>query len=48
MTRRKLRPIFDDLTPQSSYRLDMSLADFLPDTKCVRLGTIIRASADLE
>jgi len=29
---RKIQPIFDDLTPQSSYRLDMGLADFLPET----------------
>lgn len=32
MQERKIQPIFDDLTPQSSYRLDMSLADFLPET----------------
>jgi len=29
MTSRKIRPIFDDLTPQYSYRLDTSLADYL-------------------
>lgn len=33
MTARKIRPIFDDLTPQYSYRLDTALADFLPETK---------------
>ena len=33
MKARKIQPIFDDLTPQSSYRLNMTLADFLPDTK---------------
>ena len=32
MPKRKIQPIFDDLTPQSSYRLNMSLADFLPET----------------
>ncbi|KAK5119930.1 hypothetical protein LTR85_007006 [Meristemomyces frigidus] len=32
MKERKIQPIFDDLTPQSSYRLDTTLADFLPDT----------------
>lgn len=30
MRARKIAPIFDDLSPQPSYRLDMSLADFLP------------------
>lgn len=33
MTKRKIRPIFDDLTPQYSYRLETSLADFIPGTK---------------
>ncbi|EMC96905.1 hypothetical protein BAUCODRAFT_68521 [Baudoinia panamericana UAMH 10762] len=33
MRERAIQPIFDDLTPQSSYRLDTTLADFLPDTK---------------
>lgn len=32
MQERKIQPIFDDMTPQSSYRLDMSLADHLPGT----------------
>lgn len=32
MKTRKIRPVFDDLTPQYSYRLDTSLADFIPDT----------------
>ncbi|KAK3066572.1 hypothetical protein LTR53_017026, partial [Teratosphaeriaceae sp. CCFEE 6253] len=32
MQERKIQPIFDDLTPQSSYRLDMTLTDFLPAT----------------
>ncbi|KAK5134825.1 hypothetical protein LTR08_006057 [Meristemomyces frigidus] len=32
MKERKIQPIFDDLTPQSSYRLDTTLADFLPAT----------------
>lgn len=36
MPLRKIQPIFDDLSPQSSYRLDMSLADYLPATKYVR------------
>jgi hydroxyacyl-ACP dehydratase HTD2-like protein with hotdog domain len=31
MKARKISPIFDDLTPQSSYRLNIALADFLPD-----------------
>lgn len=31
MKARKIQPIFDDLTPQPSYRLDVTLADFLPD-----------------
>ncbi|KAK3710573.1 hypothetical protein LTR37_010200 [Vermiconidia calcicola] len=31
MKARKIQPIFDDLTPQPSYRLNVSLADFLPD-----------------
>ncbi|KAK5109519.1 hypothetical protein LTR62_006971 [Meristemomyces frigidus] len=30
MKERKIQPIFDDLTPQSSYRLNTTLADFLP------------------
>lgn len=30
MKARKIPPIFDDLTPQSSYRLDTTLCDFLP------------------
>lgn len=33
MPLRKIQPIFDDLSPQASYRLDMSLADYLPATK---------------
>lgn len=33
MPLRKIQPIFDDLSPQTSYRLDMSLADYLPSTK---------------
>ena len=32
MKTRKISPIFDDLTPQASYRLNTTLADFLPDT----------------
>nr|POF18007.1 mesaconyl-c(4)-coa hydratase [Quercus suber] len=32
MKQRKIQPIFDDLTPQQSYRLDVTLSDFLPDT----------------
>ncbi|KAL1584446.1 hypothetical protein WHR41_06381 [Cladosporium halotolerans] len=32
MPLRKIQPIFDDLSPQTSYRLDMSLADYLPST----------------
>jgi hydroxyacyl-ACP dehydratase HTD2-like protein with hotdog domain len=32
MKERKITPIFDDLTPQSSYRLDTTLADWLPTT----------------
>ncbi|KAL1304491.1 hypothetical protein AAFC00_003480 [Neodothiora populina] len=30
MKARKIRPIFDDMTPQYSYRLDTALADFMP------------------
>lgn len=30
MKQRKIQPIFDDLSPQQSYRLDVSLSDFLP------------------
>lgn len=30
MKARKIPPIFDDLTPQSSFRLDTTLCDFLP------------------
>ncbi|THY07202.1 hypothetical protein D6D03_01841 [Aureobasidium pullulans] len=33
MTARKIRPVFDDLTPQNSFRLNVSLADFLPNTR---------------
>ncbi|GAB7347790.1 hypothetical protein MBLNU459_g5331t1 [Dothideomycetes sp. NU459] len=40
MTARKIRPIFDDLTPQYSYRLDTALADFLPETN-FKYGTNI-------
>ncbi|KAK1078607.1 hypothetical protein LTR48_008405, partial [Friedmanniomyces endolithicus] len=32
MQERRIPPIFDDLTPQPSYRLHTSLADFLPST----------------
>lgn len=32
MKARKITPIFEDLTPQSSYRLDTTLSDFLPGT----------------
>nr|POF06888.1 mesaconyl-c(4)-coa hydratase [Quercus suber] len=32
MKQRKIQPIFDDLSPQQSYRLDVALSDFLPDT----------------
>ncbi|KAI6820668.1 hypothetical protein KC332_g3931 [Hortaea werneckii] len=32
MIERKIQPIFDDLSPQSSCRLDTSLADYLPET----------------
>jgi len=35
MTARKIRPVFDDLTPQNSFRLNVSLADFLPNTRYV-------------
>jgi hypothetical protein len=35
MPLRKIQPIFDDLSPQQSYRLDMSLADYLPATKYI-------------
>ena len=31
MKTRKISPIFDELTPQPSYRLNVTLADFLPD-----------------
>lgn len=30
---RKISPIFDDLAPQSSYRLNTTLSDFLPSTE---------------
>ncbi|PNS15426.1 hypothetical protein CAC42_685 [Sphaceloma murrayae] len=33
MQARKISPIFDDLTPLNSFRLDVSLADFLPGVK---------------
>ncbi|KAG9782354.1 hypothetical protein KCU75_g4898, partial [Aureobasidium melanogenum] len=33
MTARKIRPVFDDLTSQNSFRLNVSLADFLPNTR---------------
>ncbi|KAF2218272.1 hypothetical protein BDZ85DRAFT_208437 [Elsinoe ampelina] len=33
MQARKIKPIFDDLTPLNSYRLDVSLADFIPGAK---------------
>lgn len=33
LPKRKIQPIFDDLTPQNSYRLSTSLADYLPTTK---------------
>jgi alpha-D-ribose 1-methylphosphonate 5-triphosphate diphosphatase PhnM len=35
MTTRKIRPVFDDLTSQNSFRLNVSLADFLPNTRQV-------------
>lgn len=35
MTKRKIRPVFDDLTSQNSFRLNVSLADFLPNTRQV-------------
>lgn len=35
MPRRKIQPIFDDLTPTPSYRLDISMADYLPTPKYV-------------
>lgn len=35
MTTRKIRPVFDDLTSQNSFRLNVSLADFLPNTQQV-------------
>lgn len=37
MRARKIRPIFDDLTPQYSFRLDTALADFLPDTSAPQI-----------
>lgn len=37
MTARKIRPIFDDLTPQYSFRLETALADFLPETRWVNM-----------
>ncbi len=33
MKARKISPIFDDLTPQTSYRLNTTLADFLPNAE---------------
>lgn len=35
MTARKIRPVFDDLTSQNSFRLNVSLADFLSHTRQV-------------
>ncbi|PPJ54627.1 hypothetical protein CBER1_06148 [Cercospora berteroae] len=32
LPKRAIQPTFEDLSPQSSYRLDMTLADFLPKT----------------
>ncbi|KAF2172736.1 hypothetical protein M409DRAFT_16699 [Zasmidium cellare ATCC 36951] len=32
LPRRNIQPTFEDLSPQTSYRLDMTLADFLPST----------------
>ncbi|KAM3418161.1 hypothetical protein BST61_g6364 [Cercospora zeina] len=32
LPQRAIQPTFEDLSPQSSYRLDMTLADFLPKT----------------
>ncbi|KAK4621564.1 Mesaconyl-C(4)-CoA hydratase [Fulvia fulva] len=32
LPKREIQPTFEDLSPQSSYRLDTTLADFLPDT----------------
>ncbi|EME43410.1 hypothetical protein DOTSEDRAFT_45351 [Dothistroma septosporum NZE10] len=32
LPRREIQPSFEDLSPQSAYRLDTTLADFLPDT----------------
>ncbi|KAK6432824.1 serine/threonine protein kinase, CMGC, CDC2/CDK subfamily, partial [Oleoguttula sp. CCFEE 5521] len=32
MTTRKIAPIFEDLSPQTSHRLAITLADYLPDT----------------
>ncbi|PSK56599.1 hypothetical protein B9Z65_6223 [Elsinoe australis] len=37
MQARKIRPIFDDLTPLNSFRLDVSLADFIPGAKAPTL-----------
>jgi len=35
MKARKIRPVFDDMTPQYSYRLDTSLADYISETEQV-------------
>ncbi|SMY27051.1 unnamed protein product [Zymoseptoria tritici ST99CH_1A5] len=32
LPKREIQPTFEDLSPQTSYRLDMTLADFLPST----------------
>lgn len=44
MPRRKIQPIFDDLSATPSYRLDMSLADYLPATKSVLSLSILHQS----
>ncbi|KAF4547999.1 Hypothetical protein D9617_33g038630 [Elsinoe fawcettii] len=40
MQARKIQPIFDDLTPLNSFRLDVSLADFIPGARPPRLLSI--------
>ena len=47
MKARKIQPIFNDLTPHQSFRLDVTLADFLPKSTAPTILPSTQSSAPL-
>lgn len=47
LPQRNIQPIFDDLSPQNSYRLDVTMADFLPSTNPPPIAPSTRPAREL-